>query len=116
MSSILKMEAFNPRNSQIRSIGSKLCWRSTENEEKRFHSENFGPERVAAAVRAYESEQSGIEINLIRLNWFEQAESLRDGRVDVGLLRQPFDSAALTIKKIGSEPSGVCLPATCSAS
>jgi DNA-binding transcriptional LysR family regulator len=66
---------------------------------------------VAAAVRAYETEQPGINIQLLRLNWYEQAESLRDGRADVGYLRRPFDAARLRITTIGSEPSVVCLPA-----
>ena len=39
---------------------------------------------VAAAVRAYETEQPGVNVQLLRLNWYEQAESLLDGRADVG--------------------------------
>lgn len=65
---------------------------------------------VAAAVKAYETQQPGIDIELLRLNWYEQAESLRDGRADVGYLRRPFDATGLTITTIGSEPSVVCLP------
>ena len=66
---------------------------------------------VAAAVRSYETEQPGIDIQLLRLNWYEQAESLRDGRADVGYLRRPFDATGLTVTTTGSEPSVVCLPA-----
>ncbi len=65
---------------------------------------------VAAAVRSYETEQPNVDIQLLRLNWYEQGESLRDGRADVGYLRRPFDVAGLTITKIGSEPSVLCLP------
>jgi DNA-binding transcriptional LysR family regulator len=66
---------------------------------------------MAAAVRSHEAEQPGIDIQLLRLNWYEQAESLRDGRADVGYLRRPFDDAGLTVKTTGSEPSVACLPA-----
>jgi DNA-binding transcriptional LysR family regulator len=66
---------------------------------------------MAAAVRRYTAEEHGIEIDVLRLNWYEQAEALRDGRVDVGYLRQPFDATGLTTKTIGSEPSVAYLPA-----
>jgi DNA-binding transcriptional LysR family regulator len=66
---------------------------------------------VAAAVRRYTAEHHGIEIQVLRLNWYEQAEALRDGRADVGYLRQPFDATGLTTKNIGSEPSVAYLPA-----
>jgi DNA-binding transcriptional LysR family regulator len=66
---------------------------------------------VAGAVRSFETEHLGVDIHLLRLNWYEQAETLRDGRADVGYLRRPFDAAGLTVKNIGSEPSVACLPA-----
>lgn len=66
---------------------------------------------VSAAVRAFTHEHPGVEIELLRLNWYEQAEALRDGRADVGYLRHPFDADGLHTVPIGSEPKVVCLPA-----
>lgn len=66
---------------------------------------------VAGAVRVYQSDNPGIDVGLLRLNWYEQAESLLDGRADVGYLRRPFDAAGLSFTTIGSEASVVCLPA-----
>jgi DNA-binding transcriptional LysR family regulator len=66
---------------------------------------------VADAVRSFETEHLGVDVQLLRLNWYEQAESLRDGRADVGYLRRPFDAAGLAVKSVGSEASVACLPA-----
>lgn len=67
---------------------------------------------VSAAVRAFAHAHPGVEIELFRLNWYEQAEALRDGRADVGYLRHPFDTDGIHTIPIGSEPKVVCLPAT----
>ena len=67
---------------------------------------------VSAAVRAFEQEHPGVDVDVQRLNWFEQAEALRDGRVDAGYLRRPFDSDGLRCIPVGSEPAVACLPGT----
>jgi DNA-binding transcriptional LysR family regulator len=67
---------------------------------------------VAEAVRAFERTHADIDVEVQRLNWFEQAESLRDGRIDVGYLREPFDGHGLRCISVGSEPVVACLPAT----
>ncbi|MEU0514708.1 LysR family substrate-binding domain-containing protein, partial [Amycolatopsis sp. NPDC006125] len=66
---------------------------------------------VSPAVRAFAQAHPGVEVELLHLNWFEQAEAMRDGRADVGYLRQPFDRAGLKTLRVGSEPKVVCLPA-----
>lgn len=53
-----------------------------------------------------------VEIELLRLHWWEQDTPLRDGRADVGYLRRPFDDTRLRAVPIGSEPKVACLPAT----
>ncbi|KAK1182218.1 LysR substrate-binding domain-containing protein [Streptomyces sp. NBS 14/10] len=65
---------------------------------------------VSTAVRAFAHEHPGVEIELLRLNWYEQAEALRDGRADVGYLRHAFDTDGLHTVPIGSEPQVACLP------
>jgi DNA-binding transcriptional LysR family regulator len=67
---------------------------------------------VSAAVRAFERVNPGIDVDMQRLNWFEQDEALRDGRVDAGYLRRPFDSDGLRCITVGRELAVACLPAT----
>lgn len=67
---------------------------------------------VSAAVRAFTQAHPGVEIELRRLNWYEQAEALRDGRADIGYLRRPFDGDGIRTVPISSEPKVACLPAT----
>lgn len=65
---------------------------------------------VSAAVRAFAATHPGVEIDLVRLSWWEQDAPLRDGRADVGYLRRPFDDTGLRAIPIGREPKLVCLP------
>jgi DNA-binding transcriptional LysR family regulator len=67
---------------------------------------------VSPAVRAFTRAHPGVEVELLHLNWHEQAEALRDGRADVGYLRRPFDGDGIRTIPVGSEPKVVCLPAT----
>lgn len=66
---------------------------------------------VSQAVRAYSAAHPAVEVSLVHLRWHEQAEAVRDGRVDVGLLRLPADSEHLRLWPVGSERRVVCLPA-----
>lgn len=66
--------------------------------------------QVSPAVRAFHSDHPDVEVELLRLDWFEQSEALRDGRVDVGYLRRPFDDTDLRTYPVGSEPRVVVLP------
>jgi DNA-binding transcriptional LysR family regulator len=67
--------------------------------------------RVSGAVRAFGKQHPDVEIALLHLNWYDQAEAIHDGRVDVGYLREPFDRDGLSIMPIGTDPMVVCLPA-----
>ncbi|QDP97318.1 LysR family transcriptional regulator [Microlunatus elymi] len=67
--------------------------------------------RVSGAVRAFAEVAPEVEIRLLHLNWYDQAEAVRDGRADVGYLRQPFDPDGLRTVPVGSDPTVVCLPA-----
>ena len=67
---------------------------------------------VSAAIRAFAEAYPGVEVRLLRLNWYEQADALRDGRADIGYLRQPFNQDGIRIVQLGTEPKVACLPTT----
>jgi DNA-binding transcriptional LysR family regulator len=67
---------------------------------------------IAPAIQAFEDEHPEVEVDLVRLNWYEQGEALADGRIDVGYLRRPFDDRGLHTIPIGEEGSVVFLPST----
>ncbi|RZT86299.1 DNA-binding transcriptional LysR family regulator [Pseudonocardia sediminis] len=67
---------------------------------------------VSDAVRAFTATHAGVEIQLLRLHWWEQTAPLRDGRADVGVLRRPFDDASLRTVDLGAEAKVACMPAT----
>jgi DNA-binding transcriptional LysR family regulator len=89
---------------------------------RRVHEVDRGVERlvvafapglhVSEAVRAFTATHPDVEIELLRLHWWEQDAPLRDGRAHVGYLRRPFDDTGLRAVPIGSEPKVACLPAT----
>jgi DNA-binding transcriptional LysR family regulator len=68
--------------------------------------------RVSPAVRAFAPVHPGVEIGLLHPNRYEQAETLRDGRADVGRLRRPFDGDGIRTIPVRSEPKVAVLPAT----
>jgi DNA-binding transcriptional LysR family regulator len=67
---------------------------------------------ISPAVRAFTRAHPGVEVDPVHLNWHEQADALRDGRADIGYLRQPFDAEGIHTILVGSERKVVCLPAT----
>jgi DNA-binding transcriptional LysR family regulator len=67
---------------------------------------------VSPAIRAFTHAHPGVEIELLHLIWYEQADALRDGRADVAYLRRPFDGHGIRTIPVGSEPKVACLPAT----
>ena len=68
--------------------------------------------RVSEAVRVFTRTHPDVEMELLRLHWWEQDAPLRDGRADVGYLRRPFDDTGLRVVPIGTEPKVACLPTT----
>jgi DNA-binding transcriptional LysR family regulator len=66
---------------------------------------------VATLVREWASVRPGVELAVVQLNWWEQLDSVRDGRVDVGYLRTIGSPEGLRKIDVGSEPKVLCLPA-----
>ena len=66
---------------------------------------------VSETVRAFRQANPGIDVDMQRLNWYEQGEALRDGRIAVGYVRCPFAAGGIRCVPVGSEPVVACLPA-----
>ncbi|WP_040809441.1 LysR family transcriptional regulator [Nocardia concava] len=66
---------------------------------------------VTTAVRALTDRHPGLEVELVRTDWFDQVEVIHDGRVDVSMVRLPVDPRGLTIRPLYTEPRVVVLPA-----
>jgi DNA-binding transcriptional LysR family regulator len=72
----------------------------------------FGPAlRISGALRAYAQAHPDVEVELVQLDWDEQAGALREGRVDVAYIPRPSDGRGLRIIAVGSERKVACLPA-----
>ncbi len=67
---------------------------------------------VSDALRVHAEAHPDVEVDLLKLHWWEQDAPLRDGRADVAYLRRPFDDAQLRTVPIGHEQKVACLPAT----
>jgi DNA-binding transcriptional LysR family regulator len=89
---------------------------------RRVHEAARGAERlivgfapglsVSPAITAFAREHGDVQVEMLHLRWYEQGEALRDGRADVGYLRDPFDKTGIRTIPIGAEPRVACLPAT----
>ncbi|HET6740146.1 MAG TPA: LysR substrate-binding domain-containing protein [Kribbella sp.] len=66
---------------------------------------------VTGAVRAFGAAHPGVEVELVRTTWDDQVDVLRDGRVDVSVVRLPIDQAGLTVRPLFEEPRVATLPA-----
>ncbi len=66
---------------------------------------------VSEAVRAFAAVHPSVEIDVLRLPWWEPDTALRDGRADVAHLRRPFDDTGLRVVPIGRETKVACVPA-----
>ena len=66
---------------------------------------------AAAAVRETSRSRPDATIEIHQLDWTNQAASLRDGTVDVAIVRLPIDATALRIQKLYTEQRGALLPA-----
>lgn len=109
-----------PAGEQLREEA-RAVFTSVDSALRRVHEVDRGVERlvvafapglhVSDAVRAFAATHPDVEIDLLRLHWWEQDAPLRDGRADVGYLRRPFDETALRVVPVGSETKVACLPA-----
>lgn len=67
--------------------------------------------RAAAAVRETSRSHPDATVEIRQLEWANQAAALRDGTVDVALVRLPIDTTALRVQTLYTEPRGALLPA-----
>jgi DNA-binding transcriptional LysR family regulator len=65
---------------------------------------------VTDAVRAMLDRHSQLTVDVLRTNWHDQTEVLRDGRVDVSYVRLPVDQRGLQIQPLLTEPRVAVLP------
>ena len=63
-------------------------------------------------LTAYSAEEAALPAELVLGGLGEQAQALRDGRADVGLLFSPFDERGLDTESLLTEPLLVALAAT----
>ncbi|MFJ9782974.1 LysR family transcriptional regulator [Amycolatopsis sp. NPDC101161] len=66
---------------------------------------------VTPAVRVLADRHPDLTVRLLRTSWHDQVEVLHDGRVDVGVVRLPFDRRGLTVRPLFEEPRVVTVPA-----
>ncbi|MEV4598037.1 LysR substrate-binding domain-containing protein [Amycolatopsis sp. NPDC049253] len=67
---------------------------------------------VTEPVRVLTDRHPGLEVELVRTTWDDQAQVLHDGRADVGIVRLPVDPRGLTVRPMFSEPRVAILPAS----
>jgi DNA-binding transcriptional LysR family regulator len=65
---------------------------------------------VTPAVRAFEAEHPGVEVEVVRTTWDDQIDVLRDGRADVSIVRLPIDQQGLSVRPLFEEPRVAMLP------
>lgn len=61
------------------------------------------------AVRTLQEEFSDAVIEIRELTWVNQASLVRDGTVDVALVRRPIETAGLRLQGVAKDPRGVLL-------
>jgi DNA-binding transcriptional LysR family regulator len=66
---------------------------------------------VSTLVRAYGREHPDVDVQMLYVNGYEQAEAVIDGRVDVGYLRGDFsEEPRLRTVTVGEEARVACMP------
>jgi LysR family transcriptional regulator, benzoate and cis,cis-muconate-responsive activator of ben and cat genes len=66
--------------------------------------------RLPEVIRAYRAARPDTELNLVELTSLEQIAALKEGRIDVGFGRIPFDDPAITRLLLRNERLVVALP------
>jgi len=66
---------------------------------------------VIPAARAFGERHPDVVVDVQRTEWDDQAQTVLDGRVDVGFVRLPVDEAGLRLTPLFTEPFLVALPA-----
>ncbi|MFJ5262539.1 LysR family transcriptional regulator [Streptomyces sp. NPDC088387] len=65
---------------------------------------------ITAVVHAFSERHPGVRLELVRLRWWERTRAILDGEVDVGFVRLPVDTTALTVLPLYQERLSVVLP------
>jgi DNA-binding transcriptional LysR family regulator len=65
---------------------------------------------VTSAVQALRERHAGLTVEVVRTTWDDQAETIHDGRVDIGYVRLPIDQRGLRIRPLSTEPRVAVLP------
>jgi DNA-binding transcriptional LysR family regulator len=66
---------------------------------------------LTTVVRELARRRPDLTVDLRRTGWDDQVEVIRDGRVDVGLVRAPLDPRGLVVEPLLHEPRLAVLPA-----
>ena len=66
---------------------------------------------VTPAVRELSRRHPDVAVEVLRTDWFNQADVIRDGRADIGYLRLPADLRGLETEPLRTEPRVVAVPA-----
>lgn len=64
----------------------------------------MGGIRTDETIAAFRAQHPDLDVRLTHLEWWDQAESLQDGRVDVAFVRPPIDVTGLRLRTIAQEP------------
>ena len=66
---------------------------------------------VTSAVGELSRRHPGLTVEVLRTDWLNQTDVIRDGTVDVGYLRLPVDQRGLELEPLFSEPRVAVVPA-----
>ena len=66
--------------------------------------------RLPELIRRYRAVRPGVELTLLELTTLEQIAALKEGRIDVGYGRIPFDDAAIERTLLRNERLSAALP------
>ena len=66
---------------------------------------------VTSAVRELSRRHPGLAVEVLRTDWTNQTDVIRDGTVDVSYLRLPADERGLEVEPLFTEPRVVVVPA-----
>ncbi|GAA5016750.1 LysR family transcriptional regulator [Actinopolymorpha pittospori] len=67
---------------------------------------------VNRAINAFSDRYPDINVDIRRIEWYDQAEVIRDGVVDVAFVRPPIEDQGLWIRTLYAEPRLAVLPAS----
>ena len=67
---------------------------------------------VTSAVRAFQRDFPHVLVRVVQVEWFEQSDAVRSGRVDICVGRLPIDPGGTTFTRLYDEERVVLLPVT----